>query len=49
MRARRERAVAPELALKLEKAAEDSGLEIVRIWAVRVVEFTEPRPWWRFW
>ena len=49
MRARRERAVAHEMALKLADAALDADILLVKIWAARVVEFTKPRPWWWSW
>lgn len=49
MRARRERAIAHELAKKLESLPRSTPRLEVRIWASRLVEFTKPRPWWRFW
>lgn len=48
MRAARERAVAHELALKLESEARGRDAALWA-WASRIVEFTKPRPWWRFW
>ena len=49
MRARRERAVAHEAALRLAAASLDADIVLVKFWAARVVEFTKPRRWWWFW
>jgi hypothetical protein len=49
MRARKERAIAHQMALKLETATRATPRIELRLWESRIAEFTKPRPWWRFW